>query len=159
MSVNWFGRPWLCKLMLRASAKPKRTQAAAAIEGIVAPEHDRHHRDPAAPGAHVLGEDADGAERELRAGKAGQRARDQHGDDCDSARTSTPSVSAASGCSPTPRSLQAERRLEQDDAHQRRQCPGGPGEMPSGGRSPSRGSARPAARGSRAARGRRCQDR
>src|SRR5271166_2506057 len=44
------------------------------IEGVVAPEHHRDDRDPAAPGAHVLGKDADGAERELRAGEAGKRA-------------------------------------------------------------------------------------
>ena len=44
------------------------------VERIVAPEHDRDHGDPAAPGAHILGEEADRAERELRPGEAAKRA-------------------------------------------------------------------------------------
>ena len=50
-------------------------------ERIVASEHHRDHRDRAAPGVHVFGEDADGAERELRAGEAGQRPGNKHRDD------------------------------------------------------------------------------
>ena len=51
------------------------------IERIVAREHDRDDRDPAAPGAHVLGEEGDRAERELRPGEAAERAGDEHGGD------------------------------------------------------------------------------
>jgi hypothetical protein len=58
--------------------KAKEHASPRGIERIGAPQHHRDDRDPSAPRAHVLGKDADRAERELRAGKAAERAGGKH---------------------------------------------------------------------------------
>ena len=78
MSVSWFGRPLPC-----GAVRPHRRSRTAGRPGrrrqrMAAAEHHRHHGDPAAPGAHVLAEQGDGAERQLRPGQAAQRAARQH---------------------------------------------------------------------------------
>ena len=67
--------------MLERIGEAEEDAGGGGIEGVVAAEHHRDDGDPAAARAHVLGEDADRAERELRAGEAAERAGDDNGHD------------------------------------------------------------------------------
>ena len=51
------------------------------VKRIVAAKHDRNDRDPSAACAHVLGKDADRAERQLRPSETGKRAGYEHCED------------------------------------------------------------------------------
>ena len=95
------------------------------VKRIVAAEHDRDDGDPAAPRAHVFGEDADRAKRELRPGKTRERPCNEHCDDTVAANVDAERAGRlrllADATQP-----QSDRREEHDHADQRGERPGRP---------------------------------
>src|ERR1700734_1619589 len=95
------------------------------VKGIVAAKHDRDDGDPAPARAHVLRKDADRAKRELRPGKTGERAGDEHrgypvADDVDAERARRFRLLAYAT------QPQSDWRAELNNADQRRERPSGP---------------------------------
>ena len=95
------------------------------VKGIVAAKHDRYDGDPAPARAHVLRKDADRAKRELRPGKTGKRAGDEHrdypvADDVDAERARRFRLLAYAT------QPQSDWRAELNNADKRRERPSGP---------------------------------
>jgi len=100
---------------------------AGGVKRIVAREHHCDDSDPTAPSAHVLGENADRAERELRAGKSGQRSREDNRDNTVARHVDAQSFGRVRSFADAPQP-EACGRLEQDDRDDGGQRPGDPGQ-------------------------------